>query len=252
MMEGFLLVLGLICAAIVGGVGYLLFSAARTMGRGPWQEEAEAVIARTQAAFTDLRRTIAESDRSLQRSLSSAVREAERLLKRQEELKRMGLTVTRGLQNKAFLRAQREVQRLRALEQRANDPRLRAEYTKSRELLERQIAHYGALRDKLLQILENMREIQGVVEAMQPRVIRLALHDATVQAPSTVMDGVKPSVLEELDIYIDELEKMDAMSELLDINAIERDIEAETQRRLQTGELSVDPALLGGHELKQK
>lgn len=247
-----LLILSLACIGVVGGIGYLIFSAARTMQRGQWQSEADAICARTQAAFTDLRRTVAESPRSLQRSLSSAMREAERLLKRQEELKRMGLTVTRGLQNRAFLRAQREIQRLRTLEQRASDPGLRAEYGKSRVLLERQVAHYGALRDKLLQILQNMREIQGVVEAMQPRIIRLALHDATVQAPTTVLDGVKPSVVEELDIYIDELEKMDAMSDLLDLDAIQRDIERETQRRLETGEFAVDPGLAAPEELKQR
>jgi hypothetical protein len=251
-MSEFLLFLGVACAAVVGGITYLIFGAARTMRRGQWQAQADAIIARTQAAFSDLRRTVAESPRTLQRSLASALKEAERLLKRQEDLRRAGLTVTRGLENRALLQAQREVARLAMMEQRSADQRTRDEYRKSRVLLERQIAHYGALRDKLLQILENMREIQSVVEGMQPRIIRLALHDAGVQVPTTVLSDVTPSVLEELDVYIEELEKMDAMSDLLDLDVIQRDIEAETQRRLATGELTVDPALVQPEDITQR
>lgn len=251
-METFLLVLGLACVGVVGGVIWAITSVSRAVGRGQWEAEADAIVARTQEALAGVRRAVAESPRSLQKSLSSAVREADRLVARQQELRKAGLTVTRGLENRALLRAQREVQRLARLEAQTADPTMRQEYGRSRKLLEQQIAHYGALRDKLLQIRENMRRIQGVVEGMQPRIIRLALHDAGVEAPTTVLDDIKPSVLDELDIYIEELEKMDAMKDLLDIDAIQRDIEAETKRRLETGELAVDPGLIPPGEITQR
>jgi len=114
-METFLILLGASCAFIVGVLAWAIASATRTVRRGPWQSEADSIVARTQAALAGVRRTVAESPRSLQKSLSSAVHEAERLVARQQELRKAGLTVTRGLENRALLRAQREVQRLRQL-----------------------------------------------------------------------------------------------------------------------------------------
>jgi hypothetical protein len=134
-------------------------------------------------------------------------------------------------------RAQRDLQAYQRKEAMEGNPRVREQYTQARKALEAQLAHFSALRSKLYQILESMREIQSTVEAMQPRIVRLALH--TVDTGSDVAVGESREVLEELDVFIAELESMDAEDSLLDVDAIKREVERDKQRRVESGEIDV-------------
>ncbi len=251
-MEAVMVILALACVGATGLIAYFIAQAVRVGTRGQWEAEADAVIARSHAAYHEVRRAINEGPRDLRQSLSSALKQGDRLLRRLEELKKAGMRITRGLQSSSIIRVQREIQHFYAQESRTRDARLREDYANARRALERQIAHYNALRTKLLEILANMREIQSVVEGMYPRVVRLTLHGVDVSPEIELRDDTSVGVLEEMDIYIEELEKMDASSDLLDIAAIERDIEYETRRRIESGELEFDPALVPPSEESQR
>jgi len=237
-LNAFMVVAGLICAGGILAIGLLIASAVSVTRRTSWQAQADAIAARTKKAHHQVRAAVTESPRVLRRSLSKALDQAERLMKRQAELRATGIKMMRGLQGLNMRRMQRELDAYRAREDAEANPRVKAQYAHGRKALESQIAHFNALRTKLIQILETMREIQGTVEAMQPRIVRLAMYGVDT-GPDLAMNESR-EVLEELDLFIGELEAFDAQDALLDVDAVDREVKAEAERRLASGQLEFE------------
>jgi len=233
-----MVVAGLICAGGMAAIGLLVASAVSVTRRTSWQAQADAIVARTKKAHHQVRGAVTESPRVLRRSLSKALDQAERLVKRQAELRAAGIKMMRGLEGLNMRRMQRDLDAYRAREDGEANPRVKAQYTHGRKAVESQIAHFNALRTKLIQILETMREIQGTVEAMQPRIVRLAMYGVDT-GPELAMTESR-EVLEELDVFIGELEAFDAEDALLDADAVDREVKADAERRLASGQLEFE------------
>lgn len=241
------LALGLGCAGTALALGLAVAALASRGTRTEWEAEAHAVLRRAEAANRRLRSAVAASPKGIKRSLRPVLKQADELVRRVRDYRDAGVRAIRGLEGIDVARLERELLQWQHRERTEADPALRAQHGKTRESLEHQVAHVNALRSKLSQLIGRMRDMQATLEAMQPRIARLSLHGVdSVELGASSSEG---DVLSELDVFIEELSRFD---DTLDIEAIKADIEAETKRRLATGELEYDPGMTQGPEVTHR
>ncbi|MBD3173635.1 MAG: hypothetical protein GF320_00530 [Armatimonadia bacterium] len=236
------LIMGLGCAGIVGGIAWFIYWGLSVGSRPSWQGHAEQIIRRSRAAHSQVRQAINGSPKHLRRTLGKALKEADRLLQRQQELRNAAVRIGRSMGKTNLRRVRSQLKAYAEKEAQESNPRVKSQYTQARKALEAQIAHYNAVGDKLRKILETMREIQGTLEAMQPRIVRLSMYD--VDAGPDLDVAASHEIVEDLDLLIGELENIEAEDALLDMELIEREVEEEAQRRVAEGEIELEQDVL--------
>lgn len=240
---------GLGCAGIVGLLAWFVYWGVTVASRPGWQGYAERIIRQSRAAHSQVRLSVQQSPKHVRKTLARALGEADRLLHRQQQLRSAAVKVGRGLGRTNVRKIRNDLRAYSDKEAREPNPRVRSQYTQARKALEAQVAHYNAVNDRLRKMLEAMREIQSTLEAMQPRIARLAMYEIDTDADIDV--AASREVLEDLDLLIGELEAIDAEDALVDMELIEREVERDARRRVEEGRVDPDQEAVAPPELRQ-
>ncbi len=244
-----LLIGGLGCASVIGLFAWLVYWGVSVSSRPSWQGYAERIVRRSRSAHSQVRLAVQQSPKHVRKTLAKALHEADRLLKRQQDMKNAAIRVGRGLGRTNLRRLRNDLRSYTDKEAREPNPRVRAQYAQARKALEAQVAHYNAVTERLRRMLEGMREIQSTLEAMQPRIARLAMYE--VDTDTEVDMAASREILEDLDLLIGELESIDTDGSLSDIELIQREVEKDAQRRVQEGQLEFDQEPVAPQEVGQ-
>lgn len=237
-----LLIGGLTCAGIIGVLVWFVHWGVAVMARPNWQRHANQILRRSRVAHSQVRKAIQSCPRHLRKTLAKAMGEADRLLARQQEIMKAAARIGRSLGRSDIRKLRNDLRIYSEKETREANPRVRSQYSHARQAVEAQIAHYNAVAERLRQMLEAMREIQGTLEAMQPRLARLAMYE--VDTTTDVDVEASREVLEDLDLLIGELERLEAGGILLDMEQIEREVEQDAHRRVAEGQFELEEAIL--------